>query len=44
MRIGIEQTGNVEQQRMLRETTPPDFLDSSVERDGSILSARLLER
>ena len=22
---------NVEQQRMLRETTPPDFLDSSVE-------------
>jgi aquaporin Z len=31
MRIGIEQADNVEQQRMLRETTPPDFLDSSLE-------------
>ena len=31
MRTHIEQRDNVERQRMLRETTPPDFLDSSVE-------------
>jgi hypothetical protein len=31
MRIRIERMDNVEQQRMLRETTPPDFLDSSLE-------------
>ncbi len=31
MKIRIEHMDNVEQHRMLRETTPPDFLDSSVE-------------